>query len=224
MLTSIINDTAAILTFTDAMLCLLTAILIGGVISVAYMLCGKYSKSFVVSLVILPVLVQIVIMLVNGNLGTGMAVLGAFSLVRFRSVPGSAREICAIFLAMAAGLATGMGYLVFALIITVIVCAVFVLLSKTSFGERPGTEKELKITIPENLDYTDVFSDLFEEYTKSISLEMVKTTNLGSMYQLSYLVSLKEEKREKEFIDALRCRNGNLTIMMGRQMMNKEEL
>lgn len=185
---------------------------------------GKYTKNFSIALVILPVLIQVVIMLVNGNLGTSVAVLGAFSLVRFRSVPGSSKEICSIFFAMAIGLATGMGYLTFALLATVIVGLIFVILYKTSFGEVKQDEKELRITIPENLDYTEIFDDLFETYTTEYALDKVKTTNLGSMYELHYHIILKDQTKEKNFIDDLRCRNGNLTIICSRVSSRKEEL
>ena len=169
-------------------------------------------------------MVQMVIMMVNGNLGTGVAVLGAFSLIRFRSVPGSARDIAAIFFSMAVGLATGMGYLTFAGMAVLAVGLLLLLLSKTSFGEMKVPEKELKILIPEDLDYTEVFDDIFAPYTSSVSMERVKTTNLGSMYELYYRIRLKDPAREKEMIDQIRCRNGNLTIVCGRCQTVREEL
>ena len=162
--------------------------------------------------------------MVNGNLGTGVAVLGAFSLIRFRSVPGNAKDIACIFFSMAVGLATGMGYITFAALITVVVSVFYMLLSKTKFGESESPEKELKVIIPENLDYTEIFDDLFTKYTKKSSLEKVKTTNLGSMYELSYHILLKDKKQEKAFIDEIRCRNGNLTVICARAQSIKEEL
>jgi uncharacterized membrane protein YhiD involved in acid resistance len=204
---------------------MLTAIIMGVVIAFTYMKSESYTKNFVITLVLLPVLVQTVIMLVNGNLGTGIAVVGAFSLVRFRSIPGSSREISFIFFAMAVGLATGMGFLTFAAIVTVIVCAAFFLLLKTSFGDNTHTnDRKLRITIPENLDYTDVFNDILEKFTKKASLEKVKLTNLGSMFELHYNITLKDVKEEKEFIDEIRCRNGNLTIICCRSQLLQEEL
>jgi len=157
-----------------------------------------------------------VIMLVSGNLGAGVAVMGTFGLVRFRSVPGSSKDIASIFFAMAIGLASGMGYLTFAALMTAVVGVVFLLLGKIPFGEPKFNEKHLKVMIAENLDYTDIFDDIFEEYTKECCLQRVKTTNLGSMYELEYHITLRDVGREKEMLDEIRCRNGNLTIICGR--------
>ena len=177
-----------------------------------------------VTLVLLPVLVQMIIMLVNGNLGTSVAVLGAFSLVRFRSVPGSSKEMAVIFFAMAAGLATGMGFLSFAVLMTAIIGGVFLLLEKTRFGESKRERKDLRVTIAEHLDYTEIFDDIFRQYTDQCDLQRVKTTNLGSMYELEYHIVLKDLRREKEMLDAIRCRNGNLTVICGRRAAIQEEL
>lgn len=220
-----IIDTATTFDMQGAMICTLVSVVLGLVIAFAYRFQEKSSKNFLISLVVLPVIVQVVIMLVNGNLGAGVAIMGAFSLIRFRSAPGSSKEICAVFLAMAIGIATGMGYIGFAAIITVIVCLVFVLLSKIPlFGKNNAEEKQLKVTIPENLDYSGVFDDIFEKYTSNVSLEKVKTTNLGSMYELVYKITEKDTKLEKQMIDEIRCRNGNLTIICGKVPVNHEEL
>lgn len=173
----------------------------------------KCSRSFAVTLAIMPAVVQVVIMLVNGNIGAGVAIAGAFSLVRFRSVPGTAKEISSIFLAMAIGLATGMGYVVLAVIFFVIIAAVMLILTAVKFGHNGEAERVLKITIPENLDYDGLFDDLFKAYVKSYSLEKVKTTNMGTLYELQYLITLKGSCVPKEFIDKIRCRNGNLNIV-----------
>ena len=165
-----------------------------------------------------------VILLVNGNLGAGVAVAGTFSLVRFRSAPGTAKEICGIFLAMAVGLATGMGYLILAIAFTVLLCAVCLLYTVTHFGESKKTEKALKVTIPEELDYTGAFDDLFQKYTLYWSLVQVKTTNMGSLYKLEYRILLRDPAQEKQFLDDLRCRNGNLEIVCGRIPVALEEL
>ena len=193
-------------------------------ISAAYGIQGTCSKNFMVTLVLLPVLVQMIIMLVNGNLGTSVAVLGAFSLVRFRSVPGSSKEMAVIFFAMAAGLATGMGFLSFAVLMTAIIGGVFLLLEKTRFGESKRERKNLRVTIAEHLDYTEIFDDIFRQYTDQCDLQRVKTTNLGSMYELEYHIVLKDLRREKEMLDAIRCRNGNLTVICGRRAAIQEEL
>ena len=186
---------------------------------------SRFTKSFVVTLALLPAIVQAVIMLVNGNLGTGVAVMGAFSLIRFRSVPGSAREIGSIFLAMAVGLATGMGYLGIALLLTAVLLGALLLYTYTRFGESRRDVKELKVTIPESLDYTGAFDDLFATYTTQYELIRVKTTNMGSMYQLLYQIELRDRGQEKELLDAIRCRNGNLDILCGRpQSDGREEL
>ncbi len=207
------------------LLCTAVSMICGLIIALIYMHKSTYTKSFVVSLVILPALVQSVIMVVNGNLGASVAVLGAFSLVRFRSAPGSSKEITAIFFSVAVGLANGMGYLAYSGCLVALVGIVFFLLNMLPFGEGNGKNawKELKILIPENLDYTEVFDEIFETYLKKQELIRVKTTDLGSMYELSYHIILKDAKKEKEFLDAIRCRNGNLTIICGRMQNNGNE-
>lgn len=204
------------------LLCLLVSVLLGLVIAavcaLGNRLSGESGGSLVLSVAVLPVMIQVVIALVNGNLGAGVAVMGAFSLVRFRSVPGSAREICCIFLAMSVGLATGMGYLGVAVVLTLAVGLISLLLALWPMGDKAVNrlEKELKITIPEELDYTGVFDDLFERYTDRAELMQVKTTNMGSLYRLSYRIRLKKAEEEKAFLDEIRCRNGNLEIVCGR--------
>jgi hypothetical protein len=163
-------------------------------------------------------------MIVNGNIGAGVAVMGAFSLVRFRSIPGSAKEISSIFFAMAIGLATGMGCLTAAFLFLLIVGAMTLLLNTIHFGEQKKIEKELRITIPENLNYSGLFDDLFVKYTKGAELTRVKTTNMGSLYELSYRIILLSQEVEKDFIDELRCRNGNLNIICGSLTVHKDEL
>ena len=214
MFESILDSTSS-LSINSVLLCSVCAIVLGLIVSIVHMICGKNSKNFAITLAILPFLVSAVIMMVNGNLGTSVAVLGAFSLVRFRSIPGNSREIASVFLAMAIGLAVGMGQLVFASILTVIASLVTIILSKTSFGSKKEEEKKLKIVIPEDLDFTGVFDDIFKKYLKNQKLEKVKTTNLGSLYELTYTVVLNDGVNEKEFIDELRCRNGNLNIILG---------
>ncbi|MBQ8730229.1 MAG: DUF4956 domain-containing protein, partial [Lachnospiraceae bacterium] len=187
---------------------------------------SNYSKSFVVTLLILPAIVASVIIMVNGNIGAGVAVAGAFSLVRFRSAPGSAKEISAIFLAMAAGLVMGMGYIGFGFLLTVIISLVLFVCNLIGFGEMKKDDKSklLKITIPEDLDYTEVFDDLFATFTQSANLVQVKTVSMGSLFKLSYEIVLKDESKEKEFIDALRCRNGNLEILSTRLEVRNNDL
>lgn len=224
MLNSILGDATQSITLLQMVICTLTSIVLGFVISILYMYRNVYTKNFIVTIVILPAIVQAVIMLVNGSLGTGIAVVGAFSLIRFRSAPGSAKEISSIFLAMAIGIATGMGYIYFAIGFTVVIGGVLILLSGVSFGERKNTMKTLKITIPENLDYTEIFNEIFNKYTRKVELETVRTTNLGSLYELQYNIELRDINEEKNFIDEIRCRNGNLNIICGRVPVSRDEL
>lgn len=222
MFTSILNNAEGTLSMGEAGICLMTALILGFFIGFTYMSCGTYTKNFVVTLVTLPVLIQIVILMVNGNLGTGVAVMGAFGLIRFRSVPGTSREITNVFFAMAAGLAVGTGYLTFAVLAVVVLCTIQLILYKTPFAHENETERSLKITIPENLDYEGIFDDIFENHTKAARLERVKTTNLGSMFELQYQIRMKKGKGEKKMIDEIRCRNGNLTIVCQRPGIGRE--
>lgn len=211
---------------TDFILCIASALLIGLVIALSYIYKSKYTKSFLFTLATLPAIVCVVIMMVNGNIGAGVAVAGAFSLVRFRSVPGTAKEIGMIFLAMGAGLITGMGYIGYAFLFTIILCLVNILYSFVSykFENKQHLKKILKITIPEDLDYTTIFDDLFNEYTKEYELIKVKTTNMGSMFKLTYNVTLKNYLAEKDLIDKIRERNGNLEIIISRYESDIQEL
>ena len=198
------------------------ALLCGAVAAFTASFRTHISKSFLVSLVILPVIVQTVIMMVNGTVGTGIAVAGAFSLVRFRSVPGRAREIAAIFLAMTAGLACAAGYLAIALLFTVIVGAVILLLSLAPVSSE--REWEMRITIPESLNYVGAFDDIFQTYTKSARIIGVRTTNMGSLYRIDYRIQMKDASQSQAMIDALRCRNGNLEIRIALAGERREEL
>ncbi len=220
------GETVAIISVTDFLLCLGTALLAGIVMALAYMYRTRYTKSFVITLALLPAVVCVVIMMVNGNVGTGVAVAGAFSLVRFRSVPGTAKEICALFLAMGAGLIAGMGYLAFALLFTVVMCLFFLLYNRLSFGteKNAAVYKTLTVTIPEDLDYSGIFEDIFAEYTTAHTLVRVKSTNLGSMFKVRYHITLRGGVSEKEMIDKLRCRNGNLEIVVAAQETMGAEL
>lgn len=206
------------------LLCVGASLVIGLVLCAMMLWRTRPSTGFAVTLATLPAVVCVVIMMVNGNVGAGVAVAGAFSLVRFRSAPGSAREICSIFLAMAVGLATGMGYLAAAALFVLVIGGASILYTCLRFGEQKQLEKELKITIPETLDYTDLFDDLFARYTAHWKLEQVKTTNMGSLYRLDYRIALRDPAQEKAFLDELRCRNGNLEIVCGRLPLLTEEL
>ena len=184
------NDLTTVISVTDFMLCLIVSLAVGLLMAFAYMYRTRYTKSFVVTVALLPAVVCVVIMMVNGNVGTGVAVAGAFSLVRFRSVPGTAKEICTLFLAMGAGLITGMGYLGYAVLFTVIMCIMFVFYNRLDFGTKKNSQifKTFTITIPEDLDYSGIFDDIFSEFTTSHELVRVKSTNMGSMFKLTYNV------------------------------------
>ena len=219
------NELTQVIEVGDFLLCLGVSLVLGLIMAVAYMWRNEHTKSFLVTLALLPAVVCVVIMMVNGNIGAGVAVAGAFSLVRFRSAPGSAKEIVTIFLAMGAGLIAGMGYLGFAALFTVIMCAMFLLYSAvTGSRKREAINKTIKITIPEDLDYTGAFDDIFAEYTRKNELIKVKTTNMGSMFRLTYNVTLKNATKEKEMIDRIRERNGNLEIFVSKQENRTAEL
>ena len=217
---------STVITVEKFLLCLGVSLGLGLVLALAYAFKARYTKSFLVTMATLPAIVCVVIMMVNGNVGAGVAVAGAFSLVRFRSAPGSAKEIAAVFLSMGAGLICGMGYLGYASLFTVIMALILVvynILDNKRIGE--GTlRKTVKITIPEDLDYTGAFDDLFDKYTTSHELVRVKTTNMGSMFRLTYNLTLRNAKDEKAFIDEIRCRNGNLEIMVSKEETQTGEL
>jgi len=200
----------------EFLLCTATSLVLGLVAALIYMYRNSYNKSFVVTLAILPAVVQMVIMLVNGNIGAGLAVMGAFALVRFRSIPGSAKDIAAVFFSMAIGLATGMGVLAIAALFVLVIGLVNIIYSHVPLGSGAQSTRQLKITIPETLDYSGVFSSVFAKYATGFELVSLKTSNMGSLYKLYYEVTLKNGVNEKEFLDELRTRNGNLEIALGR--------
>ncbi len=205
------------LTLTSFLICTGVSLLLGVGTALVAGYRSRSTQSLAVTLAILPAVVQAVIMLVNGSIGAGIAVAGAFSLVRFRSAPGTAREIAAIFLAMAIGLATGMGYVGLAALLFLILAGAMLALTVLRFGQKEDAGRILKITIPEDLDYDGLFDDLFERYTIAHTLEKVKTTNMGTLYELRYRITLRQEPVPKVFLDELRCRNGNLNITCCRE-------
>ena len=220
------TDMTVVISVADFLLCILVSLVIGLLMAFGYVYKTRYTKSFVVTLALLPAVVCVVIMMVNGNVGAGVAVAGAFSLVRFRSVPGTAKEIGTLFLAMGAGLIAGMGYLGYAALFSLVMCAVFMLYNRLDFGARKNAAvyKTIRVTIPEDLDYTGVFEQVFDPYTDSYELTNVKTTNMGSMFRLTYDIVLKDAAKEKELIDKLRQRNGNLEISVSKQTTVTTEL
>ena len=210
----------------EFLLCIGCSLIIGLILAFGYMNHARYSKSFIMTLAVLPAIVCVVIMMVNGNIGTGLAVAGAFSLVRFRSVPGSAKEIMMLFLAMGTGLLTGMGYVGFGFLFAIVMSAVVALYNRLDFGVQKNMlrYKTIRIMIPEDLDYSNVFDKVFEVYTDAYELVRVKTVNMGSMFRLTYNLTMKRNANEKEMLDMLRCRNGNLEITISKQDTSVEEL
>ena len=203
--------TSSGITVSSFLLCSLVALLCGALIAFTYTRRTRFTQSLVLAVILLPFAVQTVIMLVNGNVGTGVA-------------PGNAKDISVIFVAMAVGLACGSGYIALSVLFTVIACAVLYLLVFFHIGADRSGEKELSITIPESLDYTEVFEDIFKEYTIHAELTEVKTASLGSLYKLHYRVRLADDRNEKVFLDALRCRNGNLEVRCGQPHTPVEQL
>ena len=213
MLDTIISSN---ITLTSFLICTAVSLVLGICTALVVTYRSKSTQSFALTLAVLPVVVQMVILLVNGNIGAGVAVAGTFSLVRFRSAPGTAKEIIGIFLAMAIGLATGMGYVALAALFFVIVAAFLLLLTTFGFCKGDEANRILRITIPENLDYDGLFTDVFRRYLRSCALEQVKTTNMGTLYELQYRVVFRQPQISKDFLDELRCRNGNLNIVCAR--------
>ena len=212
MLNSIIGSEMSVVSF---LVCIFTAMVLGLLSSLVFSDRDRHSAAFRQSVALLPPVVALVIMLVNGNIGAGLAVAGTFALVRFRSAPGSAKEITGLFFAVAIGLACGMGYVGYAALFFLITAAYALALSRFRFGEQAGIQRMLKVTVPENADYEALFDDLFEQYTRRHELVRVRTSNMGTLFELSYAVELKDLRHTKEFIDAIRCRNGNLNISCG---------
>lgn len=226
MLSNIFTSIITNGTFTGAQLGIatVTSLICGLIIAGTYLVKNRCSRSFAVTLVLLPAIVELVIILVNGNIGAGVAVAGAFSLVRFRSAPGKGQEITSIFLAMAVGLATGMGYVGVAVLFSVVVSLINLLLNVLKFGEAGDDFRTLKITVPENLDYEGKFEDIFGKYLSSYTFDEVKTSNMGSLYKITLSVVMKPNVSNKEFLDELRTRNGNLDISLGRRIDSMDTL
>lgn len=203
---------------------LLISLICGIIVAVVYRIgTNRPSKFMMISTLIVPAIVQVIIMMVNGNIGAGVAAAGAFSLVRFRSIPGSSRDICMLFLAMASGLVCGMGFMWYALIFTAIIAIVIAAAEKLVPPNRAAM-RQLTIIIPEDIDYNGTFDDIFKEYTTSSVLDHVKTIRMGTMYELVYIIAFKSGKSEKEMLDKIRCRNGNLSISFGMVPNSKDEL
>ncbi len=213
-------------TFTvgQFLITIIVSLVLGLFVSLYYMYKSQHTKSLALSLILIPAIEAVVIMMVNGSLGAGIAVAGSFALIRFRSVKGSAKELTCIFLAMAIGIICGTGYIAIAALFTLLLLAVSFILTTIGFGKDGVNEKYLKVTIPESLNYDEAFEDILNKYTSSHELISIKTLNLGSLFRVEYNVNMKDLKQVKEMIDELRTRNGNLEIMCGSKAGEKEEL
>lgn len=222
MFNTIFNSTAAGLDVGTMLICAGVGIVLGIIIALVHKFTSRCSKDFLITLATLPVLVAVVMIMINGSLGTSIAILGAFSLVRFRSIPGSAKELLSVFFAMAIGLALGMGHVFFASVFTAIVSIMILVFNKLPMFSGGKTDQILKVTIPEDLDYTNAFKNEFEKYTTRHKLMKSKTINMGSLYKLTYLVSLKGNVNEKEFLDAIRTKNCNLQVLLSSGDEEKE--
>lgn len=214
MFNSILTTSTGTLSASSALICMGLAVVLGLVISAVHTLTSRSNKNFAITLAVLPAIVQVVIMLVNGNLGTSVAVAGAFALVRFRSMPGNSKEIVSVFFSMAIGLALGMGYAVFATFATIAISFVLLILSKTNIGCTRDNEKRLKVIIPEDVDYSEEITPVIKNYTSRYTIEKVRTINLGSMYEITYNIVLKDISKEKEMLDQIRVKNSNLNISL----------
>ena len=222
MFNTIFDSTASGLDIGTMLVCAGMGILLGIIIALVHKFTSRCSKDFLITLATLPVLVSVVMIMINGSLGTSIAILGSFSLIRFRSIPGSAKELLSVFFAMAIGLALGMGHVFFAAVFTVIVSMMIVIYSKVKLFNDGKVEQILKITIPEDLDYTKAFNEEFKKFTSSHKLLKTKTVNMGSLYKVSYFVTLKRNVNEKEFLDAIRVKNCNLQVLLSTGDEEKE--
>ena len=211
-------------TLGQFLIAVLASMVLGFVVSIYYMFRNTYSKSFVPSLILIPAIECVVIIMINGNMGAGIAVAGSFALIRFRSARGSAKDLTAIFMAMAFGIICGTGYIGIAVLFTLIVCAVGMFLSFVKYGECDGKMRYLKITVPENLNYDEAFEEVLDNYCSSYEIEKVKTLSLGSLFRVDYSIVMKDTSKIKAMIDDLRIRNNNLEIVCGKEAVSKEEL
>lgn len=218
MLDTILNTGVdTVVPFSSAVLTMLSSFVLGMLISFTYAKThtkGQYSQNFALTLVMIPCIISIIILMIGSNVARAFGLAGAFSIIRFRSTAGDPKDISYVLFTMAAGLACGVGLFSYAFIFTIFLCIILTILSKTNFGARKASYKLLKIIIPEDLDYRGVFDDVFETYTINHELKRVKTTDLGTLYELVYVVTIKNDINEKNFIDELRCRNGNLNIIL----------
>ena len=222
MFNSIFDSTTTGLSITTGLICAAVALALGIVIAITHMKTSQTTKGFLTTLATLPLLVMAVMIMINGNLGTSIAILGAFSLIRFRSIQGQAKDLLSVFFAMMVGLACGMGHILFAAVITVIAVIAILVFSYTNFLEPNQKQRVLKIVVPEDLDYEEVFDEIFAKYTSRAKLIRMKTMNMGSLYKLTYDVTMKNDVKEKDFLDEIRVKNCNLKVLLSHPCMEEE--
>ena len=222
MFNSIFDSTTTGLSITTGLICAGVALLLGVIIAITHMKTSQTTKGFLTTLATLPLLVMAVMIMINGNLGTSIAILGAFSLIRFRSIQGRAKDLLSVFFAMMVGLACGMGHVLFAVVITIISVIAIVFFTYTHFLEPNKKQRVLKIMVPEDLDYEEVFDEIFAKYTSRADLVQMKTMNMGSLYKLTYDIAMKNGVKEKEFLDEIRIKNCNLKVLLSHPCMEEE--
>lgn len=216
ILTSSATD-ATTISITTALLTIFISMVVGFIISLTYMKTadnGQYTQNFSLTLILLPIIIALIILLIGSNVARAFSLAGAFSIVRFRSAPGNPKDITYVFFSMATGLACGVGFFLYAIIFTIVLCLIMFVLSFINYGSKKSSQKILKITIPENLNFEGIFDEILDKYTQNYSLNKVKTVDMGSLFELDYSVSLNNNTNQKKFIDELRCKNGNLTIIL----------
>ena len=222
MFNSIFEAGSTGLSIKTALICSGIALGLGLIVAFTHMKTSKTTKGFLITLATLPLLVMAVMIMINGNLGTSIAILGAFSLIRFRSIQGNAKELLSVFFVMTIGLALGMGHILFATVITIIAVAAILIFSYTNFLEPNKNQRSLKIVIPEDLDYDEVFDEIFKKYTNKHELIKMKTMNMGSLYKLTYDITIKSDVKEKEFLDEIRVKNCNLKVLLSHPNFEEE--
>ncbi|MCL9662526.1 DUF4956 domain-containing protein [Paenibacillus hunanensis] len=214
--TSTLSSTATELTLTNALITIVISIILGGLISLTYMYTNRsgFSQNFTLTMVLLPTIVAIIILLIGSNIARAFSLAGAFSIIRFRSAPGDPKDIAYVLFTMAAGLAVGTGYYGYAILFTIILCVMMIILNQLNFGSRKTTQRMLKVTIPENLSYEEAFQEVFQRFGVKHELKKIRTTELGSLYELIYTVTMQSSTDQKAFLDEIRCRNGNLDLSL----------
>lgn len=222
MFNTIFDTSASGLEISTALISAVVALVLGIALAITHSKTSQTTKGMMITLAILPVLVMAVMIMINGNLGTSIAILGAFSLIRFRSIAGRAKDLLAVFAAMMIGLACGMGHVLFATIIMIIYIIATIIFTYTHFLEPDRHERVLKIVIPEDMDYEEVLEDTFKKYTSRHHLVRMKTMNMGSLYKLTYDVKIKHGVKEKEFLDEIRVKNMNLKVLLSEPCCEEE--